>query len=356
MTAPLIELEQLAVSSNPGHKVIDIERLSVAPGEMTAVIGPNGAGKSTLLQTINLLRPWQGSLRLFGLDAATADKTALRRRCAKVFQECLLLDGTVFDNVALPLRLRGEMTDLTQRVQAVLQDFQCAHLIQRPSKALSGGERQRVNLARALITRPELLLLDEPFAALDAATQGELLEEIRQLAQQRGITVILVSHHFSDVLRFAERGIVLLEGRIRQDAPPDQLMRRPIDKMVARLAGMDNIIPCRLEQEAGGTYVQLSNGCRFAWQGNFDPKLSDCCLPGDALRILRPGQSMTGDRTAILNGVVERCIPELCMQRLIVYDGVQRLTVRVPRQEGPDDYALNQPITLTFDPRDAHLL
>ena len=217
----ILDMVGVTVKRGKNKTILDIDRFSVRPGELVAVVGPNGTGKSTLLNTINLLLPYQGTMRLFGKDAGKVEQTMLRRRSAMVFQDTLLVGGSVYNNVALSLKFRGVVSDEAKvLVNKALEDCHCNHLASRSAHSLSGGEAKRVCLARALVSSPELLLLDEPFNSLDAATRGEMIEVIRQVAKKRGITVLLVSHNFADIISFAERAVVLLEGRVIQDAKP----------------------------------------------------------------------------------------------------------------------------------------
>jgi tungstate transport system ATP-binding protein len=356
MSEILLTLRDVSLERGAGRKVLDVPAFTVCRGELVAIVGPNGAGKSTLLQVANLLHPHRGAVTLFGRDAARTDKTALRRRCALLFQEALLLDDTVFANVAWPLRFRGvNAADIAARVRRALADFRCDHLEQRRVRTLSGGEAQRVSIARALATDPELLLLDEPFAALDPATRGEMTGEIRQLAENRGMTVILVSHNFAEVLSFADRAVVMFAGRIVQDDKPETVLRRPADRQVARLVGMDNIIPCRLEREGEAAYVRLANGLRFPYAGAADKPVSACCLPGDALRLWDDRLAAAPVPWVVVEGRLQRLLPGVGAGQLLVRAGDLTLSAQVPRSyvpaEGP-----GEPVTLAFDPAEAHIV
>ena len=120
--------------------------------------------------------------------------------------------------------------------------------------------------------------------------RGTMLEEIRTIAKQKGITVIFVTHNFSDVLYFAERAVALFDGQILQDDRPEILMRRPMDEKVARLVGMDNILPCRLRSDGEGRFVELAGGIRFAYAGPLAASSLFCCLPGRCFAAFRPAR------------------------------------------------------------------
>lgn len=358
MNEIIVDMQNVLLHRGARKNVLNIERFTLRRGELAAVIGPNGAGKSTLLQVINMLLKYQGRMELFGQDAKHSNATLLRRRSAMVFQEALLLKDTVFNNVALPLRFRGVAPEeVRQRVHKALADFRCDHLVDRPARALSGGEAQRVSIARAIVTEPELLLLDEPFAALDASARGELIEEIRHMAEKRGISVLFVSHHFTDVMYFAERAIAMVAGRIVQDAAPEKLMRRPTNESVARLVGMENIIPCELERQntGPGTIAKLANGISFNLPGEISGPVSACCLPGDALNFYEACDDTTEHPWVVIEGIVERVTPGRGVYRLTMKMGEDRLRARVPRHLASKEMA-GRRIKLAFDPAEAHFI
>lgn len=350
MSDCILKMENVIVPCAARKNILNIDRLILTYGELVAVVGPNGAGKSTLLQVINLLHSYCGEMQLFGQEINHKDKTMLRRRSAMVFQDMLLLNDTVFNNVALALRFRGiKEGEVRERVYKALADFRCDHLADRPALLLSGGETQRVCIARALVTTPELLLLDEPFTSLDAATRDELLEEIRQLAESRGIAVVLVSHSFTEVLHFAERAVVLFDGRIVQDDKPEVIMRRPVNAQVARLVGMDNIIPCAMEQDSQGHFIRLANGIRFLYHGEVGKPISACCLPGDALHVWNEGLSFEQGPWIIVEGLVERVIPGVGIYRVLVKVGEHIVCARVPLNHAAAAVPRNSKIKLAFN-------
>ena len=201
--------------------------LDIPAGQFCAILGPSGCGKSTLLRLIaGLDRPQGGSVHITGNENARSARTDL----AYVFQDAHLLPWrNVLQNVALPLELRH--TDRTQRLESARMAIERVGLsdaaAQFPSQ-LSGGMRMRVSLARAMVTRPKLLLLDEPFAALDEITRQRLDEQLRELCSADGMTIVFVTHSTAEAVFLAERAVVLSTrpGRIvedhRIDLPPDR--------------------------------------------------------------------------------------------------------------------------------------
>ncbi|HLI27330.1 MAG TPA: ATP-binding cassette domain-containing protein [Chloroflexota bacterium] len=220
-SGPLVALRGVQVRRG-GRVVLDVPALDVWPGDVLAVVGPNGAGKSTLLQVMAaLLAPDRGRVWFAGQQVdARRNPVAVRRRLAVVFQEPLLFDTSVFDNVASGLRLRGVPgQELRARVTVWLERLGIAALARRPARTLSGGEARRTSLARALVLEPELLLLDEPFAALDYPTRQALLGELPGLLAAARTTTVLVTHDPYEALAVARRAVALREGRIVAEGP-----------------------------------------------------------------------------------------------------------------------------------------
>lgn len=232
---PLIELHDLLVMRGK-HAALTLEHLAIQEREALAIIGPNGAGKSTLLLTLaRLLKPKRGEIRFDGKRASEESDLTYRRRIALVMQDPLLFDTTVFDNVAAGLRFRGVSREEIQRkVPLWLERLGVAHLIKRRARKLSGGEAQRVSLARAMILEPRLLLLDEPFSALDPPTHSRLLEDMGTLLTETGTTTVFVTHNLREVSQFASRMAVVAGGKMLQVGTPDSVFASPVDEDVAQ--------------------------------------------------------------------------------------------------------------------------
>jgi tungstate transport system ATP-binding protein len=221
----LLQVRGLLVRRN--HKnVLQVDSLDVRRGEVLAVVGPNGAGKSTLLLALaRLIRAERGEILFDGKPAEAESDAAYRRRLALVMQDSLLFDMSVYENTALGLRFRGmPKEEIQPRVEKWLAQMGIPHLKARRAVELSGGEAQRVSLARALVLEPELLLLDEPFAALDPPTRTRLLDDLRRILPESGTTTIFVTHNLSEARQLAGRMVVLLNGRIHQQGPVQQVM------------------------------------------------------------------------------------------------------------------------------------
>jgi len=228
--------------------VLQIDEFAIAFGEVVALVGPNGAGKTTLLHVAALLRHVdQGDVFIGGEQATRRSALVLRRRTALVFQDALLFDRSVMANAASGLRFRGVgRRDAEVRAMLWLDRFGVAHLAHRSARFLSGGEAQRVSLARAFAVGPKLLLLDEPFSALDSATRDQLIPELGLRLRETNTDAILVTHDLDEALAFADRLGVMLTGRLAQIGKPDAVIARPVTLEVARFLGIENLLPAHV--------------------------------------------------------------------------------------------------------------
>ncbi len=225
MTA-LLSIQNLQVKRG-GRVVLEVENLSVEKNEVLAIVGPNGAGKSTLLLTLaRLLRPERGEIRFNGHAAHAESDLAYRRRLALVLQDPLLFDTSVYGNIASGLQFRGlQKKEIQPRVETWLERLGITHLAARRANQLSGGEGQRVSLARALVLEPELLLLDEPFGALDPPTRSRLLDDLGRILPESGTTTIFITHNLGEARKLAGRMAVIRAGKLYQTGTPDEILK-----------------------------------------------------------------------------------------------------------------------------------
>ena len=243
--------------------------LDVASGELVALLGPSGSGKTTLLRVIaGLLHPDEGSV-LFGDNDAT--QLSLRERnVGFVFQHyALFRHMTVAENVAFGLRSRRrrkrpDKATITRRVDELLTLIQLPEHGARYPEQLSGGQKQRVALARALALDPSVLLLDEPFGALDAKVRVELRRWLRRLHEQTGQTTLFVTHDQEEALELADRVVVMREGRIEQVGTPDEIYRAPASAYVFDFIGRASAIAGRIED---GHFVVNGHALRLPVEG-----------------------------------------------------------------------------------------
>lgn len=218
--------------------------LTVASGSMTALLGPSGTGKTTTMKLIaGLLTPDTGEIALDGKPITALPPE--RREVAMVFQNPLLFPHlTVAQNVGFGLKMRGlPSAEIAASVARMLDRVRLADLGDRRPSQLSGGQQQRAALARALILRPKLLLLDEPLSNLDPSLREEMRQLIQGLQRETGITTLVITHDQAEAVALADRIVLLLDGRIAQHDRPETFYRRPATEAVARFFGGVNFIP-----------------------------------------------------------------------------------------------------------------
>jgi tungstate transport system ATP-binding protein len=240
----LLEARNLMVK-RAGVTTLSVPELLIRKGEILSLIGPNGAGKTTLMQTLcYLFKPRQGAVFFKGLKVGQDLSPSLyRRNVTMVFQEPLLFHTTVFKNVAAGLNFRHLGRGDTERlVEENLVRFGIAHLRDRSARTLSGGEAQRTSLARAFATRPEILFLDEPFAALDPPTREGLTEDLEKILRESQTTAVLATHDRSEAFRLSDRIAFLSGGVIRQIGSASDLVNNPVDELVAAFVGVETVL------------------------------------------------------------------------------------------------------------------
>ncbi len=224
-----------------GRPALDGFSLEVAAGETVALLGPSGCGKTTALKLVNrLLSADAGEVRVFGLDVASEDAVLLRRRIGYVIQEGgLLPHWTVEENVATVPRLLGWSVERRRaRAHEVLSmvNLPVAEFASRRPRELSGGQRQRVGVARAIAADPGLVLMDEPFGALDPIARRALQKEFLNWKGQLGKAVLIVTHDVREAFRLADRVAVLRAGRVVQVGTPREIEETPADDFVREFA------------------------------------------------------------------------------------------------------------------------
>jgi len=239
-----IEIKQIN-KSFASTKVLHDISLDIASGEMVALLGPSGSGKTTLLRIIaGLENQSSGQLYFHGTDVSQVH--ARDRHVGFVFQHyALFRHMTVFDNIAfgltvLPRQQRPSSKLIKQKVENLLEMVQLGHLAQRFPAQLSGGQKQRVALARALAVEPQILLLDEPFGALDAQVRKELRRWLRQLHEELKFTSVFVTHDQEEAMEVADRIVVMSQGHIEQVGEPTDIWQAPASRFVLEFMGEVN--------------------------------------------------------------------------------------------------------------------
>jgi osmoprotectant transport system ATP-binding protein len=239
-----VELRGVSKRYPGGALALDELSLEVPAGAICALVGPSGGGKTTALKTVNrLVEPTSGQVLIDGTDVLREDPVALRRRIGYVIQQVgLFPHRTIAENVAtVPelvgwgrARVQARVTELLELVG--LDPASCGP---RYPAQLSGGERQRVGVARALAAEPPVMLMDEPFGAVDPIVRERLQDEFLRIHKRLGMTVLFVTHDIDEAIKMGDRVAVLRGGRLVQYAPPAELLERPVDDFVARFVGAD---------------------------------------------------------------------------------------------------------------------
>ena len=296
--------------------------LDVPSGELVALLGPSGCGKTTLLRIVAGLEvPDAGTVRFHGEDATHAD--VRERRVGFVFQHYALFPQmTIFENVAFGLRVRPRATrpaelEIRRRVRELLELVQLDGLAARYPHQLSGGQRQRIALARALAVEPRVLLLDEPFGALDAKVRKELRRWLRRLHDELHVTSIFVTHDQEEALEVADRVVVMNKGRIEQVGTPQDVWEHPASPFVYGFLGDVNLFRGR----ASGGQLQVGDWSIAA------PEHRDA-MDADALAFVRPADLAVSAYAAGAPGLPAR------LDRALVVGPLARLEL-TPREQ-PD--------------------
>ncbi len=355
MTA-LFEIHDLLIHRQD-RLVLSIDQLAAEAGEILAVIGPNGAGKSTLLLALaRLLQPTSGRI-LFRGQPVPHD-LAYRRRIALVLQDPLLLNTSVYNNVAAGLRFRrlpkGEIQD---RVQDWLARLNIADLRDRPASRLSGGESQRVSLARALALRPELLLLDEPFGALDAPTRTRLIEDLHVLLKSTATTTVFVTHDQDEAMLLGDRVAVLLEGHLRQVGTPEDIFSAPADAEVAAFVGVETVIAGQVLQAQEGLLTIQAYGYTLEAVGDFPPgKQVLFCLRPEDVTLWADSEIKKSSARNSLTGRIERLTPQGPLVRVGLDCGFPLVSLVTRASARQMELAEGQTVTATFKASAAHLI
>ena len=224
-----------------------VDALDVAAGEFVVLLGPSGCGKSTFLRTLNRLEiPSRGTIEIDGRDVASVPGPQLRRGIGYAIQAVGLFPHlTIGQNVAIVPELLGwDAPRIAARVDELLAlvRLEPARYRDRLPRALSGGEQQRAGVARALAGEPPVLLMDEPFGAVDAIVRTALQDELRRIHGELGTTIVFVTHDVDEALRLADRIVVMRAGRIEQAAAPLEMLARPATAYVAELVGSDDAV------------------------------------------------------------------------------------------------------------------
>jgi osmoprotectant transport system ATP-binding protein len=315
----------------PGNKIPAVNDCSfeVESGSFVVLLGPSGCGKTTLLKTVNRLYELDsGSIQIDGVDVRQIPVTELRRRIGYVIQQVGLFPHlTIAENVAVVpelvgwprVRINARIDELLELVHLSPEEYRARYPAQ-----LSGGQQQRVGLARALAADPMLLLMDEPFGAIDAITRGSLQDEMLALHRQLKKTVLFVTHDVDEALRLADCILVMRAGRIEQYGSPFELITAPANEFVAELLG-------------AGDVIRRLSVMRVA--SAMTPQASGIPTQPDGFPRIEPGASLREALAALLDGGKDRLAvtaPAGAATATIGLDEIRRAALHTGPDTGPD--------------------
>jgi putative spermidine/putrescine transport system ATP-binding protein len=331
-----------------GVGAVDAVSLAIEPGELVALLGPSGCGKTTLLKIISgLLVQSEGSISIGEHIVDTLPPN--ERHAGIVFQNYALFPHmTVAANIAYGLRARGVDRAATDAaVRRMVKLVRMENMEQRYPRELSGGQQQRVALARTLAVSPNVLLLDEPFGALDKSLRLDMQIEVKRLQRALGITTIMVTHDQAEALSMADRIAVMNQGRLEQFATPDEIYDTPATPFVAEFVGTTNRLRGTLKAMAGGFRVDL--GSRGAVTLS---SAQPCSREGEVLMVVRPEHLRIGPADSEgLSAVVRMALPQgpFVIYELALADG-DPLKVTMGGVEAARRYAPGESVRVALVP------
>jgi putative spermidine/putrescine transport system ATP-binding protein len=336
-------------------RALDGVALAVQSGELLTILGPSGSGKTTLLKVIaGFEMPKAGSVLLGGEDITTMPPA--RRNIGMVFQNYALFPHmTAAENIAFPLEMRGKARrEIERDVVRALDLVALGGHGDRFPRQLSGGQQQRVALARAIVFSPQLLLLDEPFGALDRKLREAMQLEVRRLQQRLGLTTIFITHDQEEALVISDRIAVMRGGAIEQVGRPPEIYERPENSFVAEFVGDSNLLLGAVATRRDGYLeIKIDNGMRVVAAGDE--------LPGTLVAVLvRPERlrvsNAAEDPVNLFHGrVLESVYVGNSHKHRIRLDGGRELLLRTPVLAGQRAPAVGESIAVRFAPEDAHL-
>ncbi|MDF2985495.1 MAG: glycine/betaine transporter ATP-binding protein [Eubacterium sp.] len=225
---------------NASNNVVDHVDLEIGQGELITILGTSGCGKTTLLKMVNrLYEPDEGEIRLFGENIKNSDPVQLRRKIGYVIQQVGLFPHmTVYENIAtVPRILKWDKEQIHARVEELLElvDLDPKEFGKRYPAQLSGGQQQRIGLARALAAKPELMLLDEPFGAIDAINRNNLQNELKRIHSKYQKTFLFVTHDINEAFKLGTRVLIMDKGQVQQFDTPRNIISNPVNRFVSSL-------------------------------------------------------------------------------------------------------------------------
>lgn len=347
---------------------VDGLSLTIGRGEMVTLLGPSGCGKTTILRMIaGFVRPTSGTVSIAGTPVNNIPPH--KRQVGLVFQNYALFPHmTVADNVGFGLKMRGIAKQAARpRIDAALEKVRLLERRDAYPRQLSGGQQQRTALARALVIQPDILLLDEPFGALDRELRQHMQSEMRQLQRSLGISTLLVTHDQEEALTLSDRIVVMNAGKVEQAGTPADIFERPATAFVANFMGRMNLLKGRLKRRPG------DHSCELALDG-VEARLSikDCerAVEGPVTVMFRPEkiaavhldetQGTCGSDHAMLRGSVQdiNYLGAWAELKVVFSEGTgQRLTVRMSnKDDGTPPFSIGDPVNLVIPPEATYVV
>jgi putative spermidine/putrescine transport system ATP-binding protein len=345
------------VKSYGAVTAVDSLSLTVADGEFVALVGPSGCGKTT---TLNLVA---GLIELSGGDIHIGDRLVndldpKDRDLAMVFQNYALYPNkTVFKNLAFPLQMRKlPRPEIERKVLEAAKVLDIMHLLERKPRELSGGQQQRVSLARCLVYKPTLVLMDEPLGALDKKLREQIQLEIKQIHARLGVTILYVTHDQEEALTMSDRIVLMRDGLIEQQGPPDEIYFRPRTVFAADFIGSSNLLSGRIEGMGDPFAIQLGFGSALAPPARFPIEkgaLASCLVRPESMVIAssRPDRDNAYEGefedSIVLGGVVKHFVT--------LPDG-SRVIVQEPNRPGRRQFGTGEPVWIGWSAAESLLL
>ncbi len=353
----MIEIERLTKSYGAFHAVAEFS-LTVAKGEFVSLLGPSGSGKTTLLNLIaGMTRPSSGTIRIDNVDVTNLPPS--QRDLGMVFQNYALMPHmTVFENIAFPLQVRRvPKAEIRRRVAEALDLVRMPQFADRKPRELSGGQQQRISLARCMVYRPALILMDEPLGALDKKLREEMQIEISRLHRDSGITMVCVTHDQEEALSMSDRIVLMREGRCVQIGTADELYFNPTSSYVADFIGHSNQLPCTVAEEAAGQLtIALGDGSQRQ-----APRPAFATPPGCGATLhVRPESATLAaapDATHALKGTLEASmVVGSCIKHVVRLDNGDTFLVQELNHRGRTRPPLGAPVWVGWPEDAAQLL
>ena len=347
----MIKIEN--ISKNLGEFFLKDVTLDIGTGEYFMILGPTGAGKTILLEAIaGIYNPDSGKILMDGRDIT--DIPPRRRNISMVYQDYMLFPHlTVEKNIAFGLKLKKiPIEEIKEKIEDISRMLNIRHLFHRFPGTLSGGEKQRIAIARAVVTEPNALLLDEPLSALDTQTREDLRHELKKIHSVTGITIIHVTHSFEEVFSLGDSVAVMNDGKIIQVGRPDDVFRRPNCEFVANFVGVENLFKGNSTINNGISDIDIDGSAI----------VSTACKSGDCTVSIRP-EDILISRNKIessarnsFNGKIVAVIDKGATIKIVADCGIPISAIITRRSL--DDMGLREGMSacLTFKASDVHLM